>query len=226
MSDSTVLIIGASKGIGRKAVDYALERGCAVRAMARGAGGMELEHERLEKFPGDATDPDDVRGAIEGVDAVILSLGMPAGLTRLLRPVTVFSRSTEVLVDALEKSGPKRLVVVTGFGAGESRRAMNPLEEFGHTALLGRAYADKSVQEKIVQRSSLDWTIARPAILTNGRATGKYKVLTAPESWRNGFISRADVAEFLVERALDQKHLHEAPVLVGGRISQGASDAS
>ena len=216
MSNSKVLIIGASKGIGRKAVDYALERGCSVRAMARGAGDMDLEHERLEKFPGDATDPDDVRRAIDGVDAVILSLGMPAGLTRLLRPVTVFSRSTEVLVDELEKSGPKRLVVVTGFGAGESRRAMNPLEEFGHNALLGRAYADKSVQEKIIERSSLDWTIARPAILTNGRATGKYSVLTAPESWRNGFISRADVAEFLVERALDQKHLHEAPVLVGG----------
>jgi len=105
-------------------------------------------------------------------------------------------------------------VVVTGFGAGESRSAMNPLEEFGHNALLGRAYADKSVQEKIIERSSLDWTIARPAILTNGRATGRYKVLTTLESWRNGLISRSDVAEFLVERALDRENLHEAPVLV------------
>ena len=155
-----------------------------------------------------------MRSALEGVDAVIFALGMPAGLTRLLRPVTVFSRSTEVLVDEMEKNGPKRLVVVTGFGAGESRSAMNPLEEFGHNALLGRAYADKSVQEKIIERSSLDWTIARPAILTNGRATGRYKVLTTLESWRNGLISRSDVAEFLVERALDRENLHEAPVLV------------
>jgi len=216
MTTKSVLIIGASKGIGRKAVDYALEHDCSVRAMARGAGDIELEDERLEKFPGDATDPEDVRRALKGVDAVIFALGMPAGLTRLLRPVTVFSHSTEVLVDEMEKSGPKRLVVVTGFGAGESRSAMNPLEEFGHNALLGRAYADKSVQEKIVERSGLDWTIARPAILTNGRAAGRYKVLTTPESWHNGFISRADVAEFLVERALDRKYLHEAPVLVNG----------
>jgi len=214
MTTKNILIVGASKGIGRKAVDYGLERGCSVRAMARGAGDIELEHERLEKFSGDATDPDDVRRALKGVDAVIFALGMPAGLTRLLRPVTVFSRSTEVLVDEMEKNGPKRLVVVTGFGAGESRSAMNPLEEFGHNALLGRAYADKSVQEKIIERSSLDWTIARPAILTNGRATGRYKVLTTLESWRNGLISRSDVAEFLVERALDRENLHEAPVLV------------
>jgi len=214
MSDKTVLIIGASKGIGRKAVDCALERGCSVRAMARGADRIEPEHERLEKFSGDATDPNDVRRALDSVDAVILAIGMPAGLTPLLRPVTLFSRSTEVLVDEMEANGPKRLVAVTGFGAGDSRSAMNAVEELGHNMLLGRAYADKSVQEKIIERSGLDWTIARPAILTNGRATGQYKVLTLPESWRNGFISRADVAEFLVDRALDGQHLHEAPVLV------------
>ena len=216
MTANTLLIIGASKGIGRHAVDYALERGCSVRAMARSADEMELEHESLERFSGDATDRDDVRRALDGVDAVILALGMPAGLTRLLRPVTLFSRSTEILVDEMEESGPKRLVVVTGFGAGESRNAMNAVEELGHHMLLGRAYADKSVQEKIVQRSGLDWTIARPTILTNGPATGKYRVLTDPQSWRNGLISRADVAEFLVERALDRENLHEAPVLAGG----------
>jgi len=216
MDNKTVLIIGASKGIGRKAVEYALERGCSVRAMARGAGDIELDDERLEKFPGDATNPDDVRRALEGVDAVILALGMPPGLTRLLQPVRIFSRATEILIDEMASSGAKRLVAVTGFGAGESRNAMNPVEEFGHHMLLGRAYADKDVQEKLIERSGLDWTIVRPAILTNGRATGRYKVLTAPESWHNGFVSRADVAEFLVERALDRKHLHEAPVLVNG----------
>lgn len=216
MNGDAVLIIGASKGIGRHAVDYALERGCAVRAMARSADQMELEHERLEKFSGDATDRDDVRRALDGVDAVIVALGMPAGLTSLLRPVTLFSRSSEILVDEMEENGPTRLVVVTGFGAGDSRSAMNAVEELGHHMLLGRAYADKSVQEKIVQRSSLDWTIARPTILTNGPATGKYSVLTDPKSWRNGLISRADVAEFVVERALDRRNLHEAPVLTRG----------
>jgi len=221
MNIKNVLIIGASKGIGRKAVDFALERGCTVRAMARSAEDIELEHERLEKFPGDATDADDVRRALDGVDAVILAIGMPAGLTRLLRPVTVFSRSTEVLVDEMEANGPKRLVAVTGFGAGDSRSAMNAVEELGHNMLLGRAYADKSVQEKIIERSGLDWTIVRPTILTNGSATGKYKVLATPESWRNGFISRADVAAFLVDRALDGQHMHEAPVLVGA-CSAGA----
>ncbi|RFF27258.1 MULTISPECIES: NAD(P)-dependent oxidoreductase [unclassified Wenzhouxiangella] len=214
MTDKTVLIMGASKGIGRRAVDYALERGCTVRAMARGAEKIEIEHDRLEKFSGDATERDDVHRALEGTDAVILALGVPSGPTRLMQPVTLFSRSTEILVAQMEANGPKRLVVVTGFGAGESRHAMNAVEELGHRLLLGRAYADKDVQEEIVERSSLDWTIVRPTILTNGPATGEYQVLITPESWRNGLISRADVAEFLVTRALDRENLHEGPVLV------------
>lgn len=216
MTESTLLVIGASKGIGRRAVDVALERGCSVRAMARSAARIDIEHERLEKFSGDATDPDDVRRALDGVDAVILALGIPSGPAQLLQPTTLFSRATRILVREMEDNGPKRLVVVTGFGAGESRRAMNPVEQFGHRLLLGRPYADKDVQEEFVQRSELDWTIARPTILTNRPATGKYKILATPDSWRNGLISRADVAAFMVERALDREYMHESPVLTGG----------
>lgn len=90
---------------------------------------------------------------------------------------------------------------------------MNVLEGLGHGLLLGRAYADKGLQEDIVKRSDLHWTIVRPTILTNGPRTREYQVLDTPESWRNGLISRADVAQFLVDRALDGKSLHEAPVL-------------
>ena len=42
---------------------------------------------------------------------------------------------------------------------------------------LGRVYADKDLQESIIRRSRLDWTIVRPTILTNGPRTGAYRVL-------------------------------------------------
>lgn len=213
MSTNKLLIIGASSGVGRHAVDYALERGSAVRAMARGAASIRAQHEGLEKLPGDATEPADVRRALDGVDAVILALGLGKSPARLIRRVTLFSRATQVLVEEMESAGPKRLLVVTGYGAGESRSAMNAIEGLGHGLLLGRAYADKDLQEDIVKRSDLDWTIVRPTILTNGPRTGKYQVLDTPESWRNGLISRADVAQFLVDRALDGEKLNEAPVL-------------
>ena len=76
-------------------------------------------------------------------------------------------------------------------------------------------YADKDVQERIIRRSRLDWTIVRPTILTNGPRTGTYRVQTDPRNWISGFISRADVADFLVTQIDDARLLHKTPALTG-----------
>lgn len=62
--------------------------------------------------------------------------------------------------------------------------------------------------------TSLDWTITRPGVLTSGRQTGRYKILDEPSQWRNGMISRSDVAEFLVRQIEDQSYVRKTPVLV------------
>lgn len=71
-----------------------------------------------------------------------------------------------------------------------------------------------SVQEETIASSNLDWTIVRPGILTNGPATGRYHALIDAESWRGGFISRRDVADFLVRQIADRSCIGKAPVLV------------
>ena len=79
--------------------------------------------------------------------------------------------------------------------------------------MLGRVYDDKDVQERIVRGSKLDWVIVRPVILTNGTKTNAYRALVDPRGWTRGFISRADVADFLVKQIDDDAFLHKTPVL-------------
>lgn len=208
-----ILVIGASRGIGLETVRRALERGHEVRAMARGAEKMGLEDPRLEKFPGDATDAADVARALEGVDAVIQALGVPHGPRLVLGPIDLFSKATRVLVAEMQRAGVRRLVSVTGFGTGESRAKVSFLERIPHWLVLGRVYADKDVQERIIRESGLDWVIARPVVLTDGKRTGRHRVLLASEAWRNGLISRADVADFLVAQAEEPSCLRQCPVL-------------
>ena len=81
--------------------------------------------------------------------------------------------------------------------------------------ILSRIYADKDAQEWIIRRSRLDWTIVRPTILTDGRRTGAYRVLVDACDWRSGFISRADVADFLVQQIKDASLVRKSPVLSG-----------
>ncbi|MGB6905516.1 MAG: NAD(P)H-binding protein [Methyloceanibacter sp.] len=108
-------------------------------------------------------------------DVVIQALGVGAG--DLFQPVSLFSDATRILVSAMERRGIKRLIAVTGFGAGDSRDAISCLQLLPFRLFLGRAYDDKDVQECLIKNSRLDWTIVRPGTLTNGPRSGHHKVL-------------------------------------------------
>lgn len=207
-----ITVIGASRGIGRKVVDHALSRGHAVRALARSADKMGIDADGFEPVTGDATDPVALARAIEGADAVILTLGVPRDL-RALKRTTLFSDATRALIPVMEAAGLRRLLAVTGFGAGDSEAKLSSLEKIPFRLFLGRAYADKTVQEGMIRASGLDWTIVRPGILNDNKMSGKYKVLVEPETWRQGIISRADVAHFLVQATEDGSHIGKTPAL-------------
>ena len=206
------LIIGASKGIGLETTRQALDAGHHVRALARSAAAIAISNPNLENIRGDALKTKDVEAALIGVDVVIQTLGV--GLGDLFRPVHLFSDATRVLIAAMRGRGVKRLICVTGFGAGDSRASISCLQRLPFQIVFGRAYGDKSLQERLIQESGLDWTIARPGVLTGGPPIGRYKILSDPSKWRNGIISRADVAEFLVRQIEDRTYIRQAPVLV------------
>jgi putative NADH-flavin reductase len=210
---ATVLIMGASKGIGLEALKQTLAAGHIVRALARTARGIPVDHSNLQKIDADALDPVAVQDALAGVDVVIQSLGVSAGPELMFGPVRLFSEATRTLVAAMKKARTKRLISVTGFGAGDSRGRGGLLYNAAFCLLLGRAYEDKDVQEQTIRRSGLQWIVVRPVILTNGPKTGAYRALSDPRDWTCGFISRADVADFLVKQIEDDRFLGTTPVL-------------
>ncbi len=213
-----VLVIGASRGIGRETVSALRMAGHNPLGMSRGRAGSKAGGAKADEadatpwVTGDALDPLAVGHALSGVDAVILTLGIGNG--DLFRPVSLFSEATKVVVAAMRQDGPKRLIVVTGFGAGRSRAAIPFWQKLPFDALFGRAYSDKDIQEALVMDSGLDWTIVRPGVLTNGARTDRYLVLSHPSSWRNGMVSRKDVAAFLAQQVADKALIGHDVVIV------------
>jgi uncharacterized protein YbjT (DUF2867 family) len=209
-----VLVIGASRGIGLETVKAALRSGHSIRALARSAASMPIQNADLDKVSGNALDSDTVRKALEDVDVVIQTLGVDISPWAIFERTTLFSQSTRILVDAMKAADVKRLIAVTGLGAGDSRGHGGFLyDTVAFPLLLKRVYDDKDVQEWIIRSSGLEFTIVRPGLLSDRPATGAYRVLTKPKDWRFGFISRADVADFLVRQIDDRALIGSTPLL-------------
>jgi NAD(P)-dependent dehydrogenase (short-subunit alcohol dehydrogenase family) len=112
---STVLIIGASRGIGIETVKLALKAGHSVRAMARSASAIRLRDPKLQKLDGDALDQTHNRACASGCKRGHSDAWRVADPGADLRRNAV---ATRVLVNAMESSAVRRLICITGFGAG------------------------------------------------------------------------------------------------------------
>jgi len=206
-----LLVIGATGPLGREIVSSALAAKHNVKALVRDPakagfpGTVKLAH-------GDVRHSGSLSEAMRGQDAVICSLGSKISF----KPMTLLSDGTRNVVDAMRGAGVRRLICVTGIGAGDSKghggffydRVIQPL-------ILNEVYKDKTRQETVVRNSELEWTIVRPAQLVNEAAKGAeaYRVLSDLTGVTASKIARKDVAAFIVDLLVKQGHLREAVLL-------------
>jgi putative NADH-flavin reductase len=205
-----ILIVGATRGIGRQLLEQALASGHSVTALVRDPRRLAMQHERLRVVTGNILDSDSVGRAMAGQDAVCCTIGIKLPWP----PVTVFSEGTKNLLQAMKKTGVRRLLCVTGIGAGDSRGHGGFLYDYLFRPLLFRTvYADKDRQESLIKASDVDWTILRPGFLTNGPLTKNYQILTNMAGVTAGRISRADVAHFILKELMSNQYLRQTPLL-------------
>jgi putative NADH-flavin reductase len=205
-----LLIFGATGGTGRQLVELALAQGHTVTAFARNPTKLDLKHPNLQVVQGDVMDFATVESAVQRQEAVLSALGAPAS-----DKGTVRSDGTRNIIRAMEKAGVRRFICMTTLGMGDSRDMLPFSYKYIIVPLLLRsAFADSERQEKFIMHSQLDWTIVRPATLTNGPYSGVYK---------HGFpvgakglkikISRADVADFMLKQLASNSYFHKTPGL-------------
>jgi len=203
-----VLVFGATGSVGRQVVEQGLSRGHDVTAFVRDPSGLDVTHDRLMIFRGDVLEAASVEKVVRGQEAVLCSLG--AGRKGVVR-----SEGTRNIVRAMEGIGVRRLVCQTTLGAGESSGNLNFFWKHVMFGLLLRgAFADHEQQEAHVVGSDLDWTIVRPAAFTDGGRPGAYRHGFPPT--KKGLrlkISRADVAEFMLDQLVDDEYLRQTPGL-------------
>ncbi len=203
-----VVIFGSTGSIGRQLVHQALAQGHTVTAFTRHPSKIERQHANLHVVQGDVMEPAAVEQAVQGQEAVLCALG--AG-----RQGTVRSEGTRNIIRAMENVGVRRLICQTTLGVGDSQGNLNFFWKYIMFGLFLRpAFVDHVRQEKDIQQSHLDWTIIRPSAFTDGDLTGEYRHgFPASDKTTKLKISRADVADFMLQQLVSSAYLHQTPGL-------------
>jgi putative NADH-flavin reductase len=203
-----VLVIGASGPLGREIVKTTLARGHHVTAFVR--RGLDLKHENLRVAVGDVMDSDSLNAPMAGQEAVICALG----IKQTFKPVEVFSEGTSHIVRCMTRHNTRRLICITGIGAGESKGHGGPIyNKMIRPLLLKTIYDDKTRQEELIRYCNRDWVVVRPAQLIDGSARGRFAVLKDVRGVQTTTISRADVAAFCADQLVSNKYLYQFPIL-------------
>ncbi|WP_216329564.1 NAD(P)-dependent oxidoreductase [Deinococcus aestuarii] len=204
-------VLGASGRSGRHLVEQALAAGHAVRVLVRDPQKLGPLAGRVAVVQGDATDPTALAALVANTDAVLSVLGAVKG-----SPDNLFTRSTRGLVGAMQASGVSRLIVLGGAGVRVSqdpRTLGGRLAALATSLMIPRQVRDAHEQLSMLETSDLDWTVVRAPQLTEGPATGQFRVgyLPRPALAR---ISRADVAAALLSQLADLRWRRQAPVVL------------
>lgn len=188
----------------------ALTQGHEVTAFVRSPSKLPLTHEHMRVIVGDTTRADSrIAQAVAGQDVVVSALGR----RNTLRSDHLIARSMKAIVPAMERAGIRRLILVSAFGVGESRRAAPLIPRIMYRVLLRDIFADKSAAEDDLRRSDLDWTIVYPVLLTDGPLTGKYRAGEHLELHGMPKISRADVAHFILAEITNRAFVRKVPIV-------------
>ncbi|CAN5396136.1 NAD(P)H-binding protein [soil metagenome] len=201
-----LLILGAAGRTGKQLVDQALAAGHSVTAFIRQHDAELQDNSNIVTVIGDARNQSDIKKALSGQDAVISTLGSSKPGDR------VIAASTKALIAAATSQSIRRVIVMSSFLATQNFQP-NPIVKFV-LKLMSSIVADIHSGEALLQTSGLDYTIVYATRLRNDPLNPHYKVVNTHEKVGSGdSISRADVAEFLLQQLTDTTYLRKTVMI-------------
>jgi uncharacterized protein YbjT (DUF2867 family) len=178
-----VLILGASGRIARWAVAMLAEEDVEMTLFVRDASRLADPPATARVVEGDVTDQDRLVDAVHGQDIVYANL---AGNV---------DAQAEHVVEAMTSEGVRRLIFITSLGIYDEVPGA-----FGkwNRRQIGAGLPRYRAAADTIEGSSLDYTILRPAWLTDNDEVS-YEVTQRDEPFKGTEVSRKSVAALVVE---------------------------
>jgi uncharacterized protein YbjT (DUF2867 family) len=198
-----IVVFGANGQTGRLLTRRALDQGRSVVAVTRHPDDFPLSDPLLTVARADVREPSSLVEVVRGADAVVSTLGVPFST----HPIDTYSVGVRNIVDAMQTTDGRRLVVVSSTGAyhypnrKEAPFALRIFEPVVTRTIGKTTYDDQRRMEDIVRASGLDWTVVRPSGLFDLPEPTNY--VAGEVDPIGGFTARIDLADYLIALAGD-----------------------
>jgi putative NADH-flavin reductase len=196
-----LFILGATGAIGQQLLRIGLERGHELTAYVRSPHKISQSGERLAVVQGDLFSDGAMARSLAGHDAVLSAFGPTTVRTTTLR--REFGRT---LASAMREGGVRRIQLVS---AAFLFRRIGMLGALLKPTLFRFMAPDMAEMEREIMKEDLEWTVLRPPRLTNGPLTRSYRVADGELPASGYVISRADVADFMINEAEAPAHVRQ-----------------
>ncbi len=206
-----ITVFGATGGTGRQLVEQALAAGNEVVAYVRNPSKLDIENGHLTVVQGELTNEELIEKAVKRVDAVISLLGPRGGSKN--NPLT---HGMQNIIAAMKKQGVRRLIISSTLSAKDPNDKRTLRVKFSVNLVkltMHAAYEDIVSVAETVRNSDLAWTIVRLNLLNNKPKSGKVKVGYVGSGELGTWISRADIADFMLNQIQDTKYVQQAPAI-------------
>lgn len=207
-----VIVFGATGGIGKWAVKYALEKGYHVTAYVRNKQKMTVKDDKLTVVQGEIYDYDKVKSALLGQDAVIWCVGIPMK-NKLVKFES--QKGHEILLKAMMEQRVKRLIdwgTPSVAFEKDKKSFITIIPGIMAGIMFSKAKAEMVDIGQMLKKSDLDWTMVRFLMPQNTAYTGKVKVGFGDVKMKFA-ISREDIGAFMVEQVESKKYIKSMPII-------------
>lgn len=194
-----LLILGATGKTGSELVKQGVERGFEVTALVRSPHKVKTKDDRLRVVTGSPLDREILKKVVPGNDAVLSALGHPD-----LRESYLVTEAARTLVTVMSALNVKRFMILSSTLVSPGGSFMTKIPRY----LTRHALNDSAQMEKVVEPSSLAWTIVRLVRLTN-KSSAPYRVFENEPPAVGPSISRKSVAGCMLDLVSDEAYFQK-----------------
>lgn len=208
----TIIIFGATGGIGREAVIYALKKGFSVKAYIRNPKKLCIEHPNLSVVTGHLNEYLKMRDAIKGCDAVVCCIGIP------MRFYYTNKTSFEAHKHILEIMKEEKVFRLIDWGtpsvpfSQDKTSKLTLIPKILASLFLPIAKKEMIKIAKIIVNSNLDWTIVRFIAPTNDNTNSDIRV-SFGDNMQSFKIARTDIAKFMIDELVNNNYIRSMPII-------------